>query len=59
MVIFIMLYKISKAKNFMKILGKDFVNNNKNKGYIIYNNKKLSLREQINLILQKAQQTLK
>ena len=47
MVIFIMLYKISKAKNYMKILGKDFVNNNKNKGYIISNNKKLSLREQI------------
>ena len=42
-----MIYKISKDNSFTKILGKDFVNTNRNKGFIIYNNKKISIREKI------------
>ena len=29
-----MIYKISKNNSFTKILGKDFVNTNRNKGFI-------------------------
>ena len=40
-----MVYKIGKNKSDIRILGKKFVENNGNKGYLIYNNKKFSLKE--------------
>ena len=46
---YIMTYAITKNYNNIKILGKDFVRNNKNKGKIVYNNKKFPLQETINI----------
>ena len=42
---YIMIYKIENYNKKVRILGKDFVKNNKNKGIIIYNNHKFSLQE--------------
>ena len=42
--IYKMIYKKGNNTNNFMILGKDFVENNKNKGKLIINNKKLSLR---------------
>ena len=42
------LYKEIKSDN-IRILGKDFVKNNKNKGKLIINNKKYKLKEFINI----------
>ena len=46
---YIMTYAITKNYNNIKILGKDFVRNNKNKGKIVYNNKRFPLQETINI----------
>ena len=40
-----MFYEIKKKSNYIRILGEEFVKNNKNKGYIIYNNKKYPLQK--------------
>ena len=42
---YIMIYKVSKQIKKIRILGKDFVKKNKNKGKIIYKNQKFPLRE--------------
>ena len=42
---YIMLYKISKDKANIRILGKNFVRNNGNKGKTIYKNKKFCMKE--------------
>jgi len=39
-----MFYKNKKNISSIRLLGEEFVKNNKNKGYIIYNNKKYSLQ---------------
>ena len=39
-----LIYEIMKKNNALRILGEDFVKNNKNKGRIIYKNKKYSLK---------------
>ena len=44
-----MIYKISKDKNCIQILGKNFVNNNINKAVIIYNNNIIGLQEVIEM----------
>ena len=38
-----MIYKINKNYSCIRILGEEFVKNNKNKGKLIYKNKKYSL----------------
>ena len=45
---FLMIYKYYKNEE-IKILGKDFVKNNKNKGKLIINNKKSKLKEFIHI----------
>ena len=45
---FLMVYKYYKNGE-IKILGKDFVKNNKNKGILIINNKKTKLKEFIHI----------
>ena len=40
-----MIYKIEKNKTHLRILGKEFVENNGNKGFLIINNKKFRLKE--------------
>ena len=40
-----LIYKIIKVKNNLTLLGHNFVKNNKNRGKIIYNNKKFSIKE--------------
>jgi len=47
--IFEMIYKISKSVNNLRILGETFVKNNKNKGYIIINNKKEKIKSFITI----------
>ena len=42
--IYILIYSIFKTKKFINILGKEFINNNRNKIKIIYNNKKVPLQ---------------
>ena len=44
-----MVYKIIKNKNNIRILGKNFVEKNKTKGSIIYNEKKFPLQEEIEI----------
>ena len=39
-----MFYEIKKKSNYIRILGEEFVKNNKNKGYIIYKHKKYPLQ---------------
>jgi len=39
-----MIYENKRNYDFMRILGEEFVRNNKNKGRMIYNNKKYSLK---------------
>ena len=46
---FYMLYQIEKNNDNLKILGEDFVKNNGNKVKIIFNHKKISLREFIQI----------
>ncbi len=41
---YLMTYEIDKAQNALRILGKEFVRNNKNKGIMIYKNKRYSLK---------------
>ena len=40
-----MTYKTGKTKTQLRILGKEFVENNRNKGFLIINNKKIPLKE--------------
>ena len=40
-----MMYKISKHKNNIRILGNEFIKSNRNKGKLIINNKKQYFRE--------------
>ena len=42
-----MTYKIENDQKKLKLLGEEFVKNNKNKGNLIINNKKVSLRDKI------------
>ena len=42
---YIMIYEIKTNTNYIRILGAEFVSNNKNKGRIIYNNKIYPLQE--------------
>ena len=44
-----MIYKIEDNKNNLRVLGKEFVKKNKNKGKLIINNKKFSLNEMISV----------
>ena len=44
-----MIYKKGKNESNIRILGKKFVKNNRNKGFLIINNKKISLRETIQI----------
>ena len=47
MEIYIMTYKIENDQKKLKLLGEEFVKNNKNKGKLIINNKKVSLKDKI------------
>ena len=47
MKLFKMTYKTRENDNYLKILGEDFVKNNKNKGKLAINNKKLNLKDTI------------
>ena len=40
-----MIYKLKNSKDNLRLLGKEFVENNKNKGVIVINNKKYNLTE--------------
>ena len=42
---YIMYFEINQNNNIIRILGEEFVRNNKNKGKIAYKNKKYSLQE--------------
>ena len=44
-----MIYQIKKSKKNIKILGKEFAENNKNKGKIAYNNKKYELNYEFSI----------
>ena len=44
-----MIYKIENKSNNLRILGDDFVKNNINKGKLIINNKKFSLKSIISI----------
>ena len=46
---FIMIYKIEKQMKKVRILGQRFVENNKNKGVIIFQNHKFPLKEEIKI----------
>ena len=46
---YIMIYKVLKDKNKVKILGKDFTRRNEKNGIIIYNNKRFPLFEEIDI----------
>jgi len=41
---YLMTYEIDKDQNALRVLGEEFVRNNKNKGILIYKNKKYSLK---------------
>ena len=41
---YLMTYEIDRDQNVLRVLGEEFVRNNKNKGIIIYKNKKYSLK---------------
>ena len=41
---YLMLYEIDKDQNALRVLGEEFVRNNRNKGIMIYKNKKYSLK---------------
>ena len=41
---YLMIYEIVKDQNTLRILGEEFVRNNKNKGIMVYKNKKYSLK---------------
>ena len=41
---YLMTYEIDKDQNDIRVLGEEFVRNNKNKGFMIYKNKKYSLK---------------
>ena len=58
--IYKMTYKIKNDENILRILGQDFVKNNRNKGKIIINNKKFNLKDIIlvNNIKQKKMKML-
>ena len=58
--IYKMTYKIKNDENILRILGQDFVKNNRNKGKIIINNKKFILKDIIlvNNIKQKKMKML-
>ena len=45
MELYSMTYKLEKNQTNLRILGKEFVNNNKNKGFLIIDNKKMHLKE--------------
>ena len=55
---YIMIYNIKNTKNNLRILGKEFVENNKNKAKLIINNKKYNLTE-FNPVINYAKQELK
>ena len=51
-----MTYKIDKNIQKLRLLGKEFVKNNKNKGKLIINNKKVPLKDKISIkVIQKNQ----
>jgi len=40
-----MTYKLEKNQTNLRILGKEFVDNNRNKGFLIIDNKKMHLKK--------------
>ena len=45
MELYSMTYKLEKNQTNIRILGKEFVDNNRNKGFLIIDNKKMHLKE--------------
>ena len=44
-----MKYKTGKNITYLRVLGKTFVENNRNKGFLIINNKKISMKEVVQI----------
>ena len=45
MELYSMTYKLEKNQTNLRILGKEFVDNNRNKGFLIIDNKKMHLKK--------------
>ena len=54
-----MIYKIEEKIDILKILGDEFVKNNKNRGKIIINNKKYQIKEFIKIKINNNNEKLK